>query len=177
MNQISANLKVAVCNQIACIKIFGRANFTSSLDLNKLVTELWGHNYNHFVFDLTDCLAMDSTFLGVMSGLGLKFYGNGNGNGDAHLIELVNPNPRLAEDLDNLGVAHLFKISEHSEHLCDKFEPLTCMEGVKPADITRTCLKAHQTLIDINPANERKFKDVTQYLAENLKRQELAGKN
>ncbi len=174
MNQTSAILKVAVFNQIACIKISDRANFTSSLDLKKLVTELWEHGYQCFILDLTDCLAMDSTFLGVVSELGLKFYGDGDSN--AHLIELVNPNPRLAEDLDNLGIAHLFKISERSEPLCEKFEPLTCMQGVKPADITRTCLKAHQTLIDINPENERKFKDVTQYLTENLKRQELAGK-
>lgn len=174
MNQTSAILKVAVFNQIACIKISGKANFTAGPDLNKLVTELWAHNYHQFIFDLTDCLAMDSTFFGALSGLGLKFYGNGNGDGCK--IELVNPSPRLAEDLDNLGVAHLFKITERSEPLCDKFEPLVCMD-VKPAEITRTCLKAHQTLIDINPDNERKFKDVTTYLAENLKRQELAGKS
>ena len=36
--------------------------------------------------------------------------------------------------------------------------------------MTRTCIEAHQTLMDISPANVAKFKDVTQFLAEGLKK-------
>ncbi|MDB6032217.1 MAG: Anti-sigma-factor antagonist, partial [Verrucomicrobiales bacterium] len=39
-------------------------------------------------------------------------------------------------------------------------------------EISRTCLEAHKTLMEINPANISKFKDVTQFLAEDLKKME-----
>ena len=39
-------------------------------------------------------------------------------------------------------------------------------------EISRTCLEAHQTLMDINPANVPKFKEVAQFLAEDLKKME-----
>jgi len=35
--------------------------------------------------------------------------------------------------------------------------------------ITRTSLEAHQTLMTVNPDNVARFKDVTQFLAEDLK--------
>jgi hypothetical protein len=38
------------------------------------------------------------------------------------------------------------------------------------AEVTRTCLEAHQILADLNPANAAKFKDVAQFLAEGLKK-------
>ena len=43
--------------------------------------------------------------------------------------------------------------------------------------MTRNCLEAHETLMEINPANVNKFKDVTRFLAEDLKRQESPGNN
>jgi hypothetical protein len=39
-------------------------------------------------------------------------------------------------------------------------------------EISRTCLEAHQTLMRINPDNIAKFKDVAQFLAEDLKKTE-----
>ena len=36
--------------------------------------------------------------------------------------------------------------------------------------MTRTCLEAHQTLIDLSPANAARFKDVAQFLAEGVKK-------
>jgi len=174
MNPAHANLMVAVYDQVVYIKICGRADFTSSLDLKKLITELWERGYARFVFDLTECTMMDSTFLGVLSGIGLKFCATSNGNNSA--LELLNPNPRIAEVLENLGVAHLFKISECAETLDEKFEPLSRAPGTTQADVVRNCLEAHQTLMNINPENMRKFKDVAKFLAEDLKRKETEAK-
>jgi hypothetical protein len=36
-------------------------------------------------------------------------------------------------------------------------------------------LEAHKTLMGIKPENEQKFKDVAQFLADDLKRLELSG--
>jgi len=37
-------------------------------------------------------------------------------------------------------------------------------------EMSRTCLEAHQLLMSINPDNIPKFKDVTQFLAEDLRK-------
>jgi hypothetical protein len=44
-------------------------------------------------------------------------------------------------------------------------------ESINPSheQITRTCLEAHQTLMSMNPENVARFKDVAQFLAEDLK--------
>src|SRR5271170_4387649 len=142
MNQPSAKIMVAVFDQKVCVKINGRADFTSSLDLKKLITELWQRGYNHFIFELSDCLTMDSTFLGVLSGIGLKF-SDGKRVQTGAPLELLNPNPRIAETLENLGVVDLFAIKTCPEPVADKYEPLAQAPNNTQAELTRTCLEAH----------------------------------
>ena len=174
MNQPPAKLMVAVFDQTVCIKVNGRADFTSSLDLKKLIGELWQRGYNHFVFELCDCRTMDSTFLGLLSGIGLRFSGGKSVQLGAPL-ELLNPNPRITETLENLGVVNLFAIRTCAEPLTDGFEPLARAPDNTQVELTRTCLEAHETLMSIKPENVQKFKDVALFLADDLKRLEAAG--
>jgi anti-sigma B factor antagonist len=171
MNTVPASLMVAEFDQYVCIKIKGRANFVSSLDLKKLVAELWDHGRSRFILDLSDCLTMDSTFLGVLSSIGTHGT-NGASCEDVTCqeIDLVNPNSRIAETLENLGVSHLFNIRLAEELNPDNFKPVAPTPEATPAEVTRNCLEAHETLMCINPENVRKFKDVAQFLAEDLKR-------
>jgi len=174
MNTASANIMVAAINETVCVQISGKANFTSSLDLKKLADEMRRRGSRRFVFDLTDCSTMDSTFLGVLSGIALIF-GAGNDQPDQGLIELINPNPRIQESLENLGVAQLFNICAcgKAATAAEEFRPVEHQDASK-LDVTRACLEAHNLLIEINPENESKFKDVTRFLAENLKQLESA---
>ena len=71
MNLASASMSVMVTDEFACIRIIGRANFTSSIDFKALVTELSQRGFQRFVLDLSECVLMDSTFLGVLAGFGL----------------------------------------------------------------------------------------------------------
>jgi hypothetical protein len=43
-------------------------------------------------------------------------------------------------------------------------------------EISRNCLQAHELLMRINPDNIPKFKEVTQFLAEDLRRMKENGK-
>jgi hypothetical protein len=73
--------------------------------------------------------------------------------------------------LENLGVIHLFQICNQAAASEGSFQCLEHGDASK-VDVTRTCLEAHNTLIAINPENAAKFKDVTQFLAENLRKLE-----
>jgi hypothetical protein len=110
---------------------------------------------------------MDSTFLGILSQFGLKL--NPAGAPGQKGIELLNPNGRVTELLENLGALHLFKVVTGALELPDDVK--TCApESINPTheQITRTSLEAHQTLMAVNPENAARFKDVTQFLAEDL---------
>lgn len=168
MSTASANLSVLVGKDFACVKIAGRANFTFSPDFKTLLTELNQKGYNHFVVDLSECILMDSTFLGVLAGFGMMT--NPGGAPDHCEIELHNPNPRVAELLENLGVLSLFKVTNGPLQLPEGAQAQVA-ESINPSreEITRTSLEAHKTLMAANPENVARFKDVAQFLAEDLK--------
>src|SRR5580692_11369457 len=144
MNESSARLMVAVLDQVVCIKINGRADFTLSKDSEKLIRELWDRGYRRFVIELRDCVMMDSTYLGMLSGVALKFADAGHA--PDFPLELFNPSPRIAEVLESLGVAHLFKITECPDFFTVNFEPRPQAAPASKAEVTRNCLEAHKTL-------------------------------
>ena len=161
---------VLVGKKFACVKISGRANFTSSIDFKTLLNELLQKGYNYFVLELSECVLMDSTFLGVLAGFGLKMNRAGQDSLDGR-IEVLNPNARITDLLENLGVLNLFAINHGPWDAPEATQPhtLSCPTPSKE-EVTRACLEAHQTLMDLNPDNVPKFKEVAQFLAEDLKK-------
>ncbi|HEV7924483.1 MAG TPA: STAS domain-containing protein [Verrucomicrobiae bacterium] len=174
MNESKAKLMLAVRDQVVFIKINGRGDFNLSLDLRKLIDELRRRSYCRFVFELSECVMMDSTFLGILSGEGLKSCSDNPAGGPS--LELLNPIPRIVETLENLGVAHLFKITHCPDSLSVNYESLAQTEDKTKTEVTRNCLDAHKTLMDVNPANVHRFKDVAEFLAQDLKRLESTAK-
>src|SRR5438093_955538 len=75
----SPTLLVAATDQVALVKISGRANFTCSVDFKALVYGLRDRGHRRYVLDLTDCLIVDSTFLGVLAGFALKLIESSDG--------------------------------------------------------------------------------------------------
>lgn len=170
MKASAANLSVAVCEKVAWIRIGGRASFNNSVDFKTLVNRLAQQGCSHFVLDLSECLLMDSTFLGVLAGLGLRFPPNGD---KEPAFELLNPNARISDLLENLGVVQLFKVVQGAPAMAEPMQPVNDATGQRDgAEVTRTCLEAHRTLMNVNPDNIPKFKDVTEFLQEDLRKKE-----
>jgi len=170
MSISAASMSVLVGDQFACVKIVGRANFSSSIDFRTLLNELRQKGYSYFVLDLSGCSLMDSTFLGVLAGFGLKMVSSENEQTEP-AIELLNPNARIVDLLESLGVLHLFKVSQGPLSLPDNTQAHT-HQPLCPTkeEVTRACLEAHRTLMEINPQNVARFKEVAQFLAEDLKK-------
>ena len=165
----SANLSVLVGKNFACIKICGRANFASSPDFKTLLNELAQKGFRHFIIDLGECVLMDSTFLGVLAGFGMKLNPERRARRARHRTA-QSPRPGSASCWKISGAAHLFKTTHGPLQL--PADLTTCTpESKNPTheEITRTSLEAHQTLMAMNPENVARFKDVAQFLAEDLK--------
>ncbi|MBI5383483.1 MAG: STAS domain-containing protein [Verrucomicrobia bacterium] len=164
----AGNLFVWVGDNTACVRITGRANFTTSVDFKKLMQHFRGTGQAKVVLDLSECLLMDSTFLGVLANEAKTRSATKDGHTEPG-VELVNPNQRIRDLLDNLGVVSLFNVVQ-CEASKETFEPVQPAEGISREEITRTCLDAHLALMELSPGNVPKFKDVTHFFAENLKK-------
>jgi anti-anti-sigma factor len=163
------SLKIAVGEALVCFKLGGRATFATSVDFKTAAEALRLRQRTQFVLDLTDCLAMDSTFLGVLAGFAQRLTEN---PGQPGQLTLVNANPRITDFLDNLGVLGLFRLVQQATPLEAKFDAVCGAEPTK-TELSRVSLEAHQTLMEINPANIPRFRDVARFLADDLKRGEL----
>jgi anti-sigma B factor antagonist len=172
MKAPAATLLVCVGKDFACVKVSGRANFNLSIDFKTVLSELHRKGFNHFYIDLSECALMDSTFLGVLTGFGMSMT-QPNGNGGGHPVELLGVTPRVNELLENLGVLQLFIVClgglpDSGEVASSAPAPL----NPSRVEVTRTCLEAHKKLMEANPDNVARFKEVTKFLAEDLKKLE-----
>jgi anti-sigma B factor antagonist len=178
MSVPSAKMLVFACEPLVCIKIVGRANVASSIDFKRLVNGLMEKAVGRFVLDLSECLLMDSTFLGVLAGFGLKVTTPVDGETNGRSIELLNPNMRVAELLENLGVMHLFTLRQGGvDGLPAAAQVETdCMEHPK-MEVRQQCLEAHRFLMSLSNENAAKFKDVAQFLTDDLARMKNGAAN
>ena len=166
----TAKMWVLATGRCAIVKIAGKANFVTSIDFRTLLNELRAKNHTYFVLDLSECILMDSTFLGVLAGFGLKSPPEKADCGGG-LVELLNPNERVVELLDNLGVLHLFRVRHGALPIAAPGDAQPLVPSAPSKEVVAlTCLEAHKTLIDINPENAPKFKEVTEFLANDLKK-------
>jgi len=73
MSTVTAKLLVLVGKYFACVKNIGPRQFLVQIpDFKVLLAGLAQKGYGHFIIDLSECVLMDSTFLGVLAGFGLK---------------------------------------------------------------------------------------------------------
>jgi anti-sigma B factor antagonist len=175
MPTASPTMKVSMIDQTTLIKISGRADFSSSVPFKTLVSELRLRGFSKFVLDLSECVTMDSTFLGVLAGLAFRNPQPAGKNGVAR-FQLMNPNKRVADLLENLGIDHLFATIRCEVGDRAGAEATVPAAETEAADaptreqVTRICLEAHETLMALNPDNVPKFKEVMQFLSEDLKK-------
>jgi len=182
-----SKILVARSADLGFIKVVGRGSFQNSSCLKAFYQQLLKEGVHRFVVDLEACTYLDSTFLGILLGLGLKLREGGNG-----LLHILNANPRNLELLRNLGLDRLINIDGgipsrpgeengfggasngsgsrmsnlngvKDEHL----EEMPCPVPTR-AEAAPTILEAHENLMDFDPRNVPKFKDVVEFLREDL---------
>jgi anti-anti-sigma regulatory factor len=115
-----------------------------------------------FIVDLAECELMDSTFMGTMAGIALRLREIGSGG-----LTVLNPNTRNLSLLENLGLDHLFSF-DLPEGV--RSAPQQAAQQTLPASTPdaaaqhATVLSAHEALVEADPENEERFKDVLDLL-------------
>jgi anti-sigma B factor antagonist len=169
VNTQTPSILVGTTNRTVCVRVEGRGSFLNSTGLKEFAREMTNRGYREFVLDLKACPVMDSTFMGTMAGIALRLREIGQGE-----LRVTNLNERNRDLLANLGLDQLFTIdggavaAVESAVVTDTAQvPL----GAQPADKTeqaKTMIAAHEACIEANPDNAAKFKDVLEYLKQDL---------
>ncbi len=162
----TSKILVARSANLGFVKVVGRGSFQNSGCLKTFYLQLLKDNVDKFVVDLDACTYLDSTFLGILLGLGLKLKAAGNG-----LLHILNASPRNVELLKNLGLDRLISIDAKRIDLNgvadQQLQALECPTQTK-AEAGPTILEAHEALMEFDPRNVPKFKDVVEFLREDL---------
>ena len=169
-----SKILVARGDDLGFIKVVGRGSFQNSGCLKAFYQQLLKEGVRRFVVDLEKCTYLDSTFLGILLGLGLKLKDAGNG-----LLHILNASPRNLELLKNLGLDRLIQLESPRAKLNgvaeSQLEEVNCPTPSR-AEAAPTILEAHETLMEFDPRNIPKFKDVVEFLREDLGHPAVNGK-
>ena len=157
---MDSKLHVAVVEGVACVKVDGPANFAAAADFKSLVRQCCEEGGRVLLLDLSNCINMDSTFLGILMGMTSRL----------NRIELLNPSERIIDLLDNLGVLELLTVGQGTNPFDAELTPADPVNTDKRS-LTAASLEAHKLLMKINPENVPRFKDVAKFLEEDLDRQ------
>lgn len=146
------------------VKISGKASFQNSSPVKSLFDRLLNQGKSRFVIDFQKCTGMDSTFLGILAGLGINLMKRGN-NGSVVLCRLSSRNLEL---IQNLGLHRLLTVDsgEAETDLLDKgkLEAVGAPGRLSEVENARLVLQAHENLVEIDASNKTKFQDVISFL-------------
>ena len=156
-----SKILVSCADRVVWIRVEGKGSSTESTALKDFAKEMIHRGVREFIVDLRNCPGMDSTFMGTLAGISLRLRELGGG-----CLYVVNLNQRNAESLSSLGLDQLFNV-----RLSPTKEDGQALGIPLKEDRTaqaQTMLEAHEALIEAVPENLSKFKDVIQYLEEEL---------
>jgi len=170
---VQSSIQVGVNGPAVWVRVEGKGTFLNSGSLKEFAQEMVNRGYREFVIDLEHCAMMDSTFMGTMAALALRLKELGQGH-----LRVIHCGDRSQQLLSGLGLDQIFEIHSNgaTPPECQKMKEnapdVADSEKKKRAE---TMLEAHEALCKAAPENFSRFKDVLDYLKQDL-HQTTAGK-
>lgn len=171
MTEPCTSLYYALSDRLVWVRITGRANCMVGADFLALVQGLRQNGYHHFSLDLRECALMDSSFLGTLAGLEQEL-GLQNLSAGVDAITLVAPNTRVTDLIRSLGLDEYFSLTSAGVSFPEQWIPVPPTSARNSSETcSRISYDAHKVIVQLNPANEPRFRDVLDFLKEDLERQ------
>jgi len=171
LNENEPAILAGLFQDVAWIRVSGKGSFQTSPQLRAFAEKMVEKNRTNVVVDLDDCPTMDSTFMGTLTGIALLLQGKPGGR-----LQVINANTRNLQLLQDLGIDQILDLDVTGEawrverklvrehiHQAVQTEPLSKKEQ-KIAVLT-----AHEALCKVNADNVPRFRDVIEYLKEEVK--------
>ena len=148
------------------MRVEGKGSFLNSTGLKEFAKEMINRGFREFAIDLKNCTVMDSTFMGTLAGVALRLRELGQGT-----LRVTNLNERNSDLLSNLGLDQsISSSSKRAGRPYSETAAQTPLATTAPDKTTQaqTMLEAHEACVEANAANAAKFKDVLEYLKQDL---------
>jgi anti-sigma B factor antagonist len=168
---VPPSILVGKIGRVLWMRVEGKGTFQNSVEVKRCFQSVIASGTKDFVVDLDHCPMMDSTFLGTLTGAALNLRESGGGG-----LSVLNANERNKHLLTSLGLDHILELDvdgtawEAERKLVSR--DLSQCEGqtapVCKEEQARQVLEAHQALTEANPDNACKFRDVIQFLEDEL---------
>ena len=150
------------------LKINGKASFLNSAPVKDLFDRLVEQGKYRYIIDFQHCTGMDSTFLGILAGLGVKLLRT-QSKGSVVLCRLGSRNMEL---IRNLGLHRILTLDDgEAIGQLEAGSDMKSLESGKPlseVQNARLVLEAHENLVEIDASNKTKFQDVIAFLKNQL---------
>ena len=170
---MQSSIQVGVNGPAVWVKVEGKGSFLNSGNLKEFAQEMVNRGYREFIIDLEHCAAMDSTFMGTMAGVALRLKELGHGH-----LHVVHCGTRSRELLTGLGLDQIFSIHSNGAMSpeCRQLEAERSRDAMQQQKMeqARTMLEAHEALCTAAPENILRFKDVLDYLKQDLHHENAA---
>ena len=164
---VQSSIQVGVNGNAVWVKVEGKGSFLNSGNLREFTREMVNRGYREFIVDLEKCAMMDSTFMGTMAGVALRLKELGHGH-----LHVIHCGERSRQLLTGLGLDQIFSIHANGAtgpH-CELLQREAAGESPeeKKNENAKQMLDAHQALCEAAPQNVARFKDVIDYLKQDL---------
>ena len=162
---VQPSILVGTANRTVWVRVEGKGSFLNSTGLKEFAKEMINRGFREFAIDLRNCPVMDSTFMGTLASIALRLREMGQGH-----LRVTNLNERNNDLLGNLGLDQLFTIeARDTTGMMPQAAqvPLASAAPDKTAQ-AQTMLEAHEACVEANEANAAKFKDVLEFLKQDL---------
>jgi anti-sigma B factor antagonist len=164
---LPASILVGVTGKAVLVKVRGKGSFQNSPALKEFAREMFERGHRIFAVDLAECPVMDSTFMGTLAGLALRLRESGDGS-----LLVYNVNERNSDLLRNLGLNNLFEVESKVDSASSAGaaeSALSSDHDLSRLDHAACMIEAHEALVDADPENFARFKDVLEYLKQDLR--------
>ncbi|MCE9520081.1 MAG: STAS domain-containing protein [Verrucomicrobia bacterium] len=167
-----APILVGQIGQLFWMRVDGKGSFQNSVQVKRCFQTMIEKGERHFVIDLERCPIMDSTFLGTLTGAALNLRESGNGE-----VSVLNANSRNQQLLTSLGLDHILDVDHDGSKFCNERKQVcnelnTCADGMSPCpkeEQAAQVLAAHEALTQANAENAVRFRDVIEFLEQELR--------
>jgi anti-sigma B factor antagonist len=163
MIEQNSGIQVGPDGDVILVQVEGKGTHLNSHLLKQYLLQCLEKKRRLFQIDLSRCTYMDSTFLGMLAGLGIK-----TEQRSLPKIKLLNPTERIKGMLESLGIDQLFQFCDEER----KASPLSQLQGkeISKEEKSREILESHEKLVQAAPSNEAKFRDVITLLRQEVKK-------
>ena len=166
---------VGCFGNVAWIRVEGKGSSANSARIKRFSEVSREQGQRRFVVDLENCPAMDSTFMGTLAALALAL----SAEDPPGSLEIINAVGRTRESLGHLRHDCVMAIDddgsawrrERVEVARNVAKPLAAVKLSK-RERAEMVMEAHEALVEANEANVSQFRDVLDFL-----RQELDGED